>query len=54
MMMMVNETNKTVTLITQADLVDTRRRLGSADLMLANDGIYSSYGNGALGTPRLQ
>ncbi len=52
MMMLVNETNKTVTLTTQADLGGYSAALGSADLLLANDGIYSSYGNGALGTPQ--
>jgi hypothetical protein len=52
MMMLVNENNKTVTIMTQADLGGYSAALGSADLLVANDGIYTSYGNGALGSPQ--
>ena len=52
MMLLVDETNRTVTLVTQADLGAYSAALGSADLLPAYDGIYTSYGNGALGSPQ--
>ncbi len=49
--MLVSEKNKTVTLVTEGDLGGYSAALGSADLLIASDGIYTSYGNGALTNP---
>ena len=49
MVLFVNEPGQTVTIVTQGDLGGYSAALGSADLLAASDGIYSSYGNGALG-----
>jgi arylsulfate sulfotransferase len=46
--MLVSEPNRTVTLVTEADLGGYSAALGSADVLTASDGIYASYGNGAL------
>jgi len=54
MLMLVNEANMTVTLLTQGDLGGYSAALGSADQLVASDGIYSSYGNGALAGPSSQ
>ncbi len=45
MMMLVSERNKTVSLVTLADLGAISTALGSADFMQL-DGLYTSYGNG--------
>jgi len=50
MMLLVDERNKTVIIVTQADLGAYSAALGSADV-LSFDGIYTSYGNGALSSP---
>jgi hypothetical protein len=54
MLLLVNEANMTVTLVTQGDLGGYSAALGSADLLVASDGIYTSYGNGALAGPSSQ
>lgn len=51
MALLVNEPNRTVTIVTQADLGGYSAALGSADLLVASDGLYLSYGNGALTIP---
>jgi hypothetical protein len=50
--MLVNEPNRKVTLVTEGDLGGYSAALGSADLLVAGDGLYTSYGNGALGNPQ--
>lgn len=50
MLMLVSESARTVYLMTQADLGGYSNALGSADMLVASDGIYSSFGNGALGS----
>jgi hypothetical protein len=54
MAMLVNEPHRTVTLVVQGDLGGYSAALGSADLLIASDGIYTSYGNGALAGPLAQ
>jgi hypothetical protein len=49
MVLLVNEPTRTVTIETQGDLGGYSAALGSADLLPTFSGIYSSYGNGALG-----
>jgi hypothetical protein len=49
MVLLVNEQTRTVTIETQGDLGGYSAALGSADLLPTSTGIYSSYGNGALG-----
>lgn len=49
MLLLVNEAALTVMLETQGDLGGYSAALGSADQLVASDGIYTSYGNGALG-----
>jgi arylsulfate sulfotransferase len=51
MVLLVNEPQRTVNIVTQADLGAYSAALGSADLLPTNSGIYASYGNGALGSP---
>ncbi len=48
MVMLVSEPNRTVYLVTQADLGAYSAALGSADMLPASDGIYASFGNGLL------
>ena len=54
MAMLVSEPNRTVTLVVQGDLGGFSAALGSADLLIGSDGIYTSYGNGALAGPIAQ
>ncbi len=49
--LLVSEPRRTVTIMTEADLGGYSAALGSADLLPASDGIYASYGNGALTMP---
>jgi arylsulfate sulfotransferase len=49
--LLVSEPKLTVTIMTQADLGGYSAALGSADLLPASDGIYASFGNGALTVP---
>ncbi len=48
MVMLVSEPNRTVYLMTEADLGAYSVALGSADMLVASDGIYASFGNGLL------
>ncbi len=54
MAMLVDEPNQTVTLVTQGDLGGYSAALGSGDLLIGSDGLYTSYGNGALAGPSAQ
>ena len=51
-MLTVNERAKTVTIVTEADLGGYSAALGSAELLLASDGIFPGYNNPALGSPQ--
>ena len=51
MVLLVNEKNRTVTALTSGDLGAASGALGSADLLVASDGIFASFGNGALTNP---
>ncbi len=54
MVMLVNEGNQTVYYTTLADLGGYSSALGSADMLVASDGIYASFDNGLLGDPQNQ
>ena len=54
MVLLVNEPKRTVYVSALSDLGALSGALGSADFLPATDGIYASYGNGALGDPNNQ
>lgn len=51
MVLLVDESAKSVYILTSANLGALSGALGSADLLPASDGIYASFGNGAIANP---
>ncbi len=54
MLLLVNEPTRTVYMETLADLGALSGALGSADQLLTSNGIYASFGNGAIGSAQSQ